>query len=51
LVSNSTEILREVSTCVLCGAAFELPGIWRSATDSTLMPSAAQMCRYIGTSA
>src|SRR5882724_4494576 len=51
LASNSTEIVRERSTCEFNGRALELPGTWLSEIDSTLIPKAVQIDLYIGTSA
>ena len=52
LASNSMVTVRLRSTCVLAGGWRDAaPGPPRSATDSTLTPSASQIALYIGTSA
>ena len=50
LASNSTVMLRDRSTCVLA-LRLPAPDITRSLIANTLMPSASQMLRYIGTKA
>ncbi|MNT67386.1 hypothetical protein D3C72_2055220 [compost metagenome] len=47
--SNSTVMVRLLSTCVLAGTftslpATPLPGTWRSDSDRMLMPVISQMC-------
>jgi len=49
LASNSTVMVRLVSTWVLAGCAAALPGTWRSDRARMLMPVASQMRWYNGT--
>ncbi|MCY1378095.1 hypothetical protein D9M69_657010 [compost metagenome] len=56
LESNSTLIVRVMSTCVLSGtrtflAPLAPPGTWSSESARMLMPVISQIARYIGTSA